>query len=139
MSRVPVFSAKELEAAFRLVLPDPEAESAARDWMDMFVDEGDLDENGMILLEEADWREAASSPITSLPPYGQEIREEDLRGWSIARKRKLLMRLSDFTLNLLAISSDDVFERIRALRDDSSELAAHRAAQMQRIVAAMAP
>lgn len=139
MSRVPVFSAKELEAAFRLVLPGPEAESAAREWMDVFVDEGDLDVSGMILLEEADWRESASAPITSLPPYGRETREEDVSGWSIARKRKFLMRLSDFTLNLLAISSDDAFERIRALRADSSELAAHRAAQMRRIAAAMAP
>jgi hypothetical protein len=139
MSRVPVFSANELEAAFRLILSAPGADSAAREWMDMFVDEGDLDENGMILLKEADWRKGTWAPITSLPPFGQEIREEDLRGSSIIRQRKFLMRLSDFTLNLPATSSDHAFERIRALRDDSAELAAHRATQMRRIVAATAP
>ena len=142
MEPVPIFTCDELAAAFRLVLPPDVAERCARQWFDQFASES-MDQRGKFVYKE--WWDQPRAPrglAEGLVVQNGSFRETERDGherkffgsMSVADRINLLMRFSDFHLNLVALVSEDVKRRVQAALGASDEQMERRLTQMRRIV-----
>jgi hypothetical protein len=140
MQKVPLFTRDELAAAFRLIISAPEAERYATMWFEL---RGDCDAEGRVMLDVS--VHADPETLRALEE-GRARRGEEpdtrgtggfelLRGLSDEEKGEFLMGYSDFTLDLVSLSSPSAAERIRLALGDTPKQAERRLAQMRRIVA----
>jgi|SRR5437870_4577613 len=144
MEPLPIFTRDELAAAFRLVLPPDVADRCARQWFDQFAS-GSVDQRGYFLYEE--WWDRSGAPtglaqglavqIGSVTDAERDAHERKVFGsMTLADRINLLMRFSDFNLNLVALVSDDVKRRVQAAIGASNGQMERRLTQMRRIVKA---
>jgi hypothetical protein len=129
-------------AAFRLVLPPDVAERCARQWFDQFASES-MDQRGKFVYKE--WWDQPGAPqglAEGLVVQNGSVRETErdshvrkfFGSMSVADRINLLMRFSDFHLNLVALVSEDVKRRVQAALGASDEQMERRLTQMRRIV-----
>ena len=142
MPSVPLFTKAELEAAFALILPPKAAAETAEEWWDSFADQ--IDAQGRWLLKD----HLVSRP--NQPPDGlvvagrrqtpAEVEAHERLLWSgmtIADRKGLLLRFSNFHMRLAGLVSDELFERMRVAEGISLEVAERGRSQMRRIIAAI--
>jgi hypothetical protein len=145
MPKMPLFTEAELATAFQWLLPDAVASQAAHEWFEQIAD--DVDEEGRFVYQ--DWRELAGLPldapsVLAAAPKGVPDAERIQRqlahfaGMSTSMRLEVLMRFSDFHLNLVSLVSAAAAERIRQGCGLSVEQLQARQLQMRRIVTAMA-
>ena len=144
MDPAPLFTRDELETAFRLILPQDVAAHCARQWFDQFASES-VDERGHFLYEEW-WNKPgmplglAKGPVVqtgSATDLERDTHERKFSGsMTIPERIDLLMRFSDFHLNLIALVSDELRHRVQAALKASDAQMDRRTSQMRRIVKA---
>jgi hypothetical protein len=144
MDPLPLFTRDELAAAFRLVLPPDVADRCAREWFDQCASES-VDQRGYFLYKE--WWDQSGAPAAparglvvqtaSVTDAERDAHERKFFGsMTLADRIDLLMRFSDFHLNLVALVSDDVKRRVQAAIRASDGQMERRVTQMRRIVRA---
>jgi hypothetical protein len=144
MEPVPIFTCDELAAAFRLVLPPDVAERCARQWFDQFASES-MDQRGTFLYKE--WWDQPGAPrglaeglVVQTGSFTETERDgherKVLGSMTVADRINLLMRFSDFHLNLVALVSEDVKRRVQVALGASDAQMERRLTQMRRIVKA---
>jgi hypothetical protein len=147
MTLAPLFTVDELTAAFGHVLPTVAARQWAVEWFVRFTDETCIDEDGYFLYEDVRASLYNSPEFAAYLPEisagaNRELSSEEphyplLRGMTEVEKGEFLMSFSDFNLNLLAMVSPELFERVRAVTGDPVEVAQKKRRQMLRIVEEM--
>lgn len=143
MTAVSLFTRDELATAFRLLMSPEAADRWATEWFNRFADETDVDEHGRYLYRDWDDESPSDDAILSRSQHADPL--PGRTGYERFAEEgdddvgEYLMSFSDFHLNLVALSSSTLNERVRVLRGDSEEKAARRRAQMLRIVDSMRP
>lgn len=142
MVEIPLFTRKELARAFALLMSDGAATRWADEWFSRFGGDENVDENGFYLY--VDWTaDEPSEPPSArgLAGGGDNSSQTGFEHLGRMTENELgehLMSLSGFHLNLLALSSPVLFDRIRTGLGDSLEAATNGREQMRRIVQAVA-
>lgn len=141
MSATPLFTLAELTAAFRLILPEAEAQSLATRWFERFAGDDGVDEAGYFLYEDPAYLVESSddNPEILVSHVSDDAsREASVSDWfhrmSMEEKECLLLGLSDFHLNLVALVSEPLFRRIQGIYRDSDPNAERRRRQTQRLI-----
>jgi len=144
MPPIALFNQAELEAAFRLMLPPEVAASTADRWFNEIA--GEVDANGYFLYE--DWHEKVGlSPghPDALMVQTRHVSDEERRArerayWATQSVEDLvewLMRFSGLHFALVALVSEELFERMRLAEGLTLEQAERSRVQMRNIVAAI--
>jgi len=123
---VPLFTREELALAFAQVLTKGKADDLARRWFQNFADEESLDAGGRYLYR--DWRDNPHAQHVLEPGPAvfvglasrTESQNRGMYNWlSSASAEELedsLLSLSDFTLDLVSLSSAGIRRRVEMLR-----------------------
>jgi hypothetical protein len=143
MTAIPLFTQPELEAAFALILPTKAAGATARRWWRDFATK--VDERGYFLSDDQVTTPGLPQNTPQVVGVHGRMSEKERSAqervfWSsisVDERVDLLMRFSSFHFALLALVSEDLYERMRLARKASIEQAATSRAQMRRIVAAI--
>ena len=142
MPPVALFNLSELEAAFRFLLPPTVASQAARRWFEMRA--GELDSNGYFVYQ--DWHEEAGIPpgapdaiMVQTRDVPETERESSERRWWASRSVDdvvdHLLGFSSLHFRLVALVSEDLFERMRLAEGLTLDQAERGRKQMRNIVA----
>jgi hypothetical protein len=136
-----LFTREELAAAFALLMPPGEADTLSRKWFDEFAEA--TDNTGRYVYPSA-WGERK--------PIEPRARVAHLPEWDTAKTiarhealfaqrepdelEQMFMRLSDLHLALVALVSDELFERMRQVRFLTNVSVARNRLQLLRAVRA---
>jgi len=136
----PLFSHSELAAAFALLMPSGPAEQLADRWFTEFASDR-TDHNGWYLHPHS-WNQhsqQATRPTSRPNREESETESQDdllFAPFTPADVEGLLFRLGDTHLALVALISDETFERMRQVRGMTAAGADRNRQQLQRAVAA---
>ena len=123
---VPLFTREELALAFALVLTKGKPDDLARRWFQSFADEENLDAGGRYLYR--DWRDDPHAQHVLEPGPAVVVglasrtgsQNRGMYDWlSSASAEELedsLLSLSDFTLDLVSVSSADIRRSVEIVR-----------------------
>lgn len=137
MSPVSLFDRNELASAYRLLLPDAEADRLTAAWFEMFGDE--LDPQGRAIFD-GDLGPDDETPVDSTPQLPDDdprtiARDEAIFAtFDAKRADSLLVRLGPLQLGLVALVNDDLYERMRVAQHMTARQAARSRLQMTRAV-----
>lgn len=143
VERTTLFSRDELAAAFALLLPRPRAEALATRWFEHSADE--IDQHGRYLYP-GPWNRPGGSSIPA-PAGTPSGTDWDSPAWVAFDERtfaymdeddaeECFMALSDLHLALVALVSEELYQRMRIARGATEAQAARRRLQMIRAVRA---
>lgn len=133
---IPLFTREELARAFGLLLPAHKASELAREWFEIFGDEGSVDGSGRYLY--SNWRDHPSvrEHVRSQPdaeifvPATERLIGGTMYDWLLTmpheKLEELLISFSDFHLDLVSLSSPDLRRRVELVRQEEPQISTER-------------
>lgn len=140
---VALFTRGELAIAFAQIIPNLDALRWADEWFDLFAGPEAIDAQGKFLWR-ADEQSGSEACVACLGQVasqpGSQAQSADtttaveIHRMSISERGEFLLRLSDFTLDLVAASSASLATAIRVARRESQQRSMARVSRMKEML-----